>query len=153
MVPQANEIYRHFKGNQYRIITLAKDSETGESMVVYQALYGENETYVRPLDMFMSAVDKAKYPDATQEMRFEKVEAEEKHELSPITEKILDTDSIDEKLRLLDQLKPSITDWDINVIAITMDMEINSDLSLGEKYEQLREKFVRMSQFQSGRFR
>ncbi len=153
MVPQANEIYRHFKGNQYKIITLAKDSETGESMVVYQALYGENETYVRPLDMFMSAVDKDKYPDATQEMRFEKVEAEEKHELSPITEKILDTDSIDEKLRLLDQLKPSITDWDINVIAITMDMEINSDLSLGEKYEQLREKFVRMSQFQSNRFR
>ena len=153
MLPQANEIYRHFKGKEYKIITLAKDSETGEDVVVYQALYGENQTYVRPLDMFLSPVDKEKYPDVTQEMRFQKVEEEVNHELSPITEKILDTDSIDEKLRLLDQLKPSITDWDINVIAITMDMEINSDLSIGEKYEQLREKFVRMSQFHASRFR
>jgi hypothetical protein len=153
MLPQANEIYRHFKGKEYKIITLAKDSETGEDVVVYQALYGDNQTYVRPLDMFLSPVDKEKYPDVTQEMRFQKVVEEVKHELSPITEKILDTDSIDEKLRLLDQLKPSITDWDINVIAITMDMEINSDLSIGEKYEQLREKFVRMSQFQASRFR
>lgn len=69
-IPQPNDIYRHFKGNFYRIVTLAVHSETREQMVVYQALYGDAGVYVRPLDMFTSPVDRQKYPDADQEMRF-----------------------------------------------------------------------------------
>lgn len=69
--PKPQEFYRHFKGNIYQIRCLARHTETRERMVVYQAMYGTFEIYVRPLAMFMEEVDRAKYPDVKQKYRFE----------------------------------------------------------------------------------
>ena len=48
--------YRHYKGNNYRVLALAKHSETLEEMVVYKALYGEGGVWVRPAHMWNEAV-------------------------------------------------------------------------------------------------
>ena len=75
--PNPTEVYRHFKGNYYKIIAVGHHSETGEKLVVYYDISGQNSTIndpcIRPLDMFMSEVDHDKYPDVMQKYRFEKV--------------------------------------------------------------------------------
>ena len=54
-------LYRHFKGNLYRLLYVAKHSETLEPMVVYQALYGEQGIWVRPAAMWSEHVDREDY--------------------------------------------------------------------------------------------
>ena len=75
-----NQIVRHFKRELvdptsmdylYRIVDIAIHSESKEKYMVYQGLYGNCETYIRPLEMFMSEVDHEKYPDIKQKYRFE----------------------------------------------------------------------------------
>ena len=63
--------YRHYKGRDYRVLTVATHSETEEPMVVYQALYGERGYWVRPLAMFTERVT----VDGRECARFELVEA------------------------------------------------------------------------------
>jgi cyclomaltodextrinase / maltogenic alpha-amylase / neopullulanase len=70
MNPQPNEKYKHFKGNEYEIVALAKHSETLEDIVVYKALYGEGQIWVRPLAMFL---DMKVQEDGTQVQRFTKI--------------------------------------------------------------------------------
>lgn len=54
---KTDSIYKHFKGNEYLVLHLAKHSETLEDLVVYQALYGERGIWVRPLKMFLEQVE------------------------------------------------------------------------------------------------
>ena len=69
-------IYRHFKGKYYIVEDIALDSETLEEVVVYRQLYGEHKLFVRNKEMFLSKVDKEKYPSVTQEYRFELIKEE-----------------------------------------------------------------------------
>lgn len=63
--------YRHFKGNEYEVITIAKHSETLEEMVVYKALYGERDIWVRPLSMWNEQITR----DGKTFRRFERIDA------------------------------------------------------------------------------
>ncbi len=71
-----NRVYKHFKGALYFVEDVVFHSETKEKMVLYRALYGNCERWVRPYDMFIEKVDKVKYPNVKQEYRFELQEIE-----------------------------------------------------------------------------
>ena len=80
---EVGDIVRHFKREWvseesaeylYKVLAFAQHTETGEKLVIYEALYPPYKTCARPYGMFMSEVDRTKYPDVQQKYRFEKVE-------------------------------------------------------------------------------
>ncbi len=68
---ELNKVYKHFKGKLYLVEDIAYHSETNDKYIVYRALYGDKKLYIRPYDMFLSKVDKEKYPNVEQKYRFE----------------------------------------------------------------------------------
>lgn len=131
-IPKEGEIYRHFKGNEYQIITVAEHSEDESQMVVYKAMYGEGKCYVRPLDMFMEEVDREKYPDAPQKYRFEKME----YQISPKVMEYLEADTYKEKLDIVLRLKDTITEDMIYTMAMAHDISLGEG-DVDKKYESL----------------
>lgn len=137
------EFYRHFKNKLYQILAVATHSETGERMVVYQALYGDFGVYVRPYEMFLSPVDREKYPDVTQQYRFERVEmgtgtdiqrssldADEKrcreetlYEPSPGFLKFLDADTYEERMECLSSMARTAKQREVDSIYLVLDMK------------------------------
>lgn len=178
--PKPHEIYKHFKGNLYQIVAVAEHSETGEQLVVYQALYGDFKTYARPLAMFTDRVDRKKYPDAEQEFRFELQGADrdrqqaasesketelvqkdtvsvtsiadevEEPNLDPLVLEFLDADSYAQKLNILAGLHHRITDDMITTMAIACDIEVE-DADTEKRYESLRSSLLTMEKYECNR--
>lgn len=220
--PKPYEIYRHFKGNTYQILAIAKDSEDGHLIVVYQALYGSYEIYARDLVQFMSPVDRIKYPEAEAQYRFTKVDsaqptvndknghsysqsdtktdtgnsdsrsnsqmdtghfesrsdvnvnveyqssqsdektntghqddqsdvkADADYQMDPQVEAFLDADSYEEKLNILAGLHRRITDDMLQIMALTMDIELNPG-STQERYDELKNCLLTRDKFEADR--
>lgn len=170
-LPRPYEIYRHFKGNQYQVMSIATHSETGEQMVVYQQLYAPFGVYVRPLSMFMSKVDKEKYPEVKQEYRFEKIqqpawetesapvikeaketEAETEPSLDEGLVRFLEADSYQEKLEILHMLHVRITDAMIDTMAVSLDIEVKSG-DIEQRYHEILNCLLTMERFECNRLR
>ncbi len=66
-----NGLYRHFKGGCYRVLCTALHTETNETLVIYQSTIDSHAIFARPINMFLSEVDKEKYPQANQKYRLE----------------------------------------------------------------------------------
>lgn len=142
--PRPGEFYKHFKDKMYQVIAVAIHSETREKMVVYQALYGTFDVYVRPLSMFISEVDHEKYPDVLQKYRFERVDLKETVvQDQPVSElkdgpnknllAFLDAETYHEKLEVLKTCKDKFTAEEL--LAICEIMEIGrTDSEPEEKY-------------------
>ena len=147
--PKPGELYRHFKNKLYQIVTVATHSETGEKLVIYQALYDDFGIYARPLDMFVSEVDHEKYPDVKQKYRFEKITLKDKPEDEPAPDadegqapdprllEFLDADTFEEKYIILISMRDIITDRLIDDIAVVMDVVVPEG-PLQKRYDDLK---------------
>lgn len=169
-IPKPYEIYKHFKGNLYQVLSVAEHSETGEQLVIYQALYGTFQIYARPLDSFVSAVDKEKYPDATQNLRFElcmmqdasgrvsqaapvsDVSAPEEPQIDPVVLQFLEAETYEERLNILVGVKHRITDEMITTMAVASDVEVPEG-SLEERFLELKNCLSTLDKYECNRLR
>lgn len=153
--PKAGEQYRHFKGRDYEIVALATHTETEEKLVIYKALYGNHEIYARPLPMFLEKVDREKYPDAVQEYRFERLDAqadEEEGEIDPKLLAFLNAESFHDKIELLESMREELTDSLIDSFAAASDLEIKPG-QIYDRYEELRNCLLTYARFECDRLR
>ena len=177
-IPQPNEIYQHFKGNLYRVVTLAKHADTGERMVVYQALYGDFEIWARPLREFTGRVDERKHPEAAGRQRFTLLpqimgqdglnppaagakeasgpaappSGEEEPALDPMLMAFLDADSYEEKLAIFTDMRGRITDDMLTTMAVALDIDLKEG-ELMERYEELKNCIVMLEKYECNRLR
>ncbi len=116
-IPKQGEIYKHFKGNLYEVLAVAKHTETMEDMVVYKDAEGEN-VYVRPLSMFVNCF-----------------ELQDETPILSILD-FLDCNTATEKIQYLETMKESLTEDFIGLVAQCMDF-IENDGTLNDRYHEL----------------
>lgn len=162
--PKELDVYKHFKGNTYQVVTLAKHTETGEDMVVYRDLYDSQKVFCRPLKMFLSKVDREKYPDVKMEYRFMKateensdVEVENpdfdaEDEINPSLLMFLEADSYEAKLYTFDKIQKELNDYMINTIAMALDIEVPEG-PLEQRMQELRNCLVTLEKYECNRLR
>ncbi|MBP5554264.1 MAG: DUF1653 domain-containing protein [Lachnospiraceae bacterium] len=172
--PVEGELYRHFKGGLYRIVTIAQHTETSEGLVIYRSEEDPSKVWARPVVNFLSPVDKVKYPDATQDMRFEKVESGQEAKaaspvqaqpaqtvkaedagtegLDPEVEDFLDAKSSTDRLHILASLNHRLTDEMLITMATACDVELPEG-DVRTKYLSLRESLLILGKYEGDRLR
>ena len=163
-IPRPGDVYRHFKGNVYEIIIIARDSETLEEKVVYKEVDGD-AAYVRSLPMFVSPVDKAKYPDVVQEYRFEymgevskEVETEVVEEETAMLEnaglimEFLDQDTVHGKINCLIRAQEHISDSFLEIVAQSLDF-VETEKDLMRRYEAILQYLKTVEKYEKERLR
>lgn len=179
IIPAAGEFYRHFKGNLYQIVGIARHTETMEQMVVYQALYGDYSLYTRPLDMFLSPVDKEKYPESEQEYRFEKVQPGDEAKESSVEDetikvpvdvadaetgadeetirpeilRFLDAETTAEKLEVLRSIRRNMDEQLMTTIELSLDLLPDERESMDRRYDFVERTLEQKIRFEGGRLR
>lgn len=170
-IPRPGELYLHFKNRLYQIVAVATHTETGERMVVYQALYGDFGIYVRPLTMFTEEVDREKYPDAAQRFRFELVthpeegkgapsgqdpEASASQEtdpvLSPLVLLFLDAKTCEEKLAVLQSMKGKVGQRELDSLYVALDLK-GSGGTTEQQLDHIRQFLNTQQRFDASRLR
>ena len=163
-IPKAGQIYRHFKGNIYRIVAIAEHSETGEVLVIYRRDdETQDMTYARPLDMFLSEVDRKKYPDVREKYRFtlcsddiltdieNGVIKSSESGLDPLLEAFLDADTISEKVDRFYDMRNTANDEMLGYVAASLDLDVSGTAE--EKYSEILRALKAREKYESNRLR
>lgn len=179
MKPKAFEIYRHFKGKLYQIVALAEEEGTGKMLVVYQGLYAPFKVYARPLSEFLERLDPVKYPNASQECRFERVtdmtkassqtvpEAdmtktmpqsapdadmmETAGEVNPDLLLFLDAREPEDKLDALFRIKSRLTPDMLTVMEMSQGMEPQEEWTIEERYKHIKNDIITKQKYEQKR--
>ncbi len=151
-LPKAGEKYRHFKGGEYEIVSLAVGSEDGDSQVVYRAMYEPYTVYVRPLAMFMEPVEKEKYPDASQEFRFVKIEKETVAKTDSRLMAFLEAEGYQEKITVLKNLEDKLDEEILIAMGASMDIEIE-ETNVVDMFENLMKCIITRQTYEGTRLR
>ncbi len=160
-MPKPGDKYRHFKGNLYEVIVIARDSETLEEKVVYKEVDGTT-AYVRSLPMFVSPVDKEKYPEVTQEFRFQYIEEEAVEVVNEVSEETLESsnlimpflelETVTEKIKYLQGIKDQVTGTFLEIVAQSLDFVENPG-TLTERYEAIILYLMTVEKYEKSRLR
>ncbi len=164
-LPKAGQIYRHFKGNIYRIVAIAEHSETGEVLVIYRRDdETQDMTYARPLDMFLSEVDKKKYPNVREKYRFTLcsddvitdiengvITPASESGLNPLLEAFLDAKTISEKVDRFYDMRNVADDEMLGYVAASLDLDVSGPAE--EKYSEILRALKAREKYESNRLR
>ena len=156
--PRPQEIYRHFKGRLYQVLTLARHSETGEAHALFAGespVTGNRETRAKQPEEDRET--RAMQPDGIFSQKEKPAEpsvqvAEEEVQLDPRLLRFLDANRMEEKMEILDSMQGDVTDEMIDIMAISLDTEIVSG-EASERIAALRETIQMRLRFESSRLR
>lgn len=160
VIPKPGEKFLDTDKKPYQILCVANGVETKEKMLVYQALYGEFECFVRPLGMFMEEAaskkqqekETLKTADVKEELPKREAVTYENNQADPALLQFLDADTLEEKYQVIKSLGNSITNRLIDDFAVTLDLVI-PDGEVDIRYQQLLSSVRTLQKFETTRFR